>query len=188
MDHHSETTDAVSGEDQAPRVRVLMISGPVGVGKTSVAHEMFDQLSDRDIPHAIIDIDALGISWPFADGDPYNNQMAMRNLAAIWSNFAAAGATHAVLPRVIESEADLAPYRDAIPGADIQICRLVATDETLRERITTRETGSSQEALLRRAVQLAESLEASPTDFTIHTDGRALPAIAQEALAKAGWL
>lgn len=188
MDRHRQATDAASDQEQAPRVRVLMISGPVGVGKTSVAHEMFDQLSERDIPHAVIDIDALGISWPFGDGDPYNNQMAMRNLAAVWSNFAAAGATHAVLPRVIESEADLAPYREAIPGADIQVCRLVATQETLRERITTRETGSSQEALLHRAIHLAESLETSPADFTIPTDGRTLPAIAKEALTNAGWL
>jgi hypothetical protein len=169
-------------------VRVLVVSGPVGVGKTSVAHEMFDVLSSRDIAHAVIDIDALGINWPFGAGDPYNNRMAMRNLAAVWRNFAAAGATHAVLPRVIESVAELAPYREAIPGAEIQVCRLVATHETLRERVSARETGSSREALVRRAIQLAESLEDSPADFTIHTDGRALREIAQEALAAAGWL
>lgn len=198
MVQHSQATDSVDEPTAAgpgvpaqgqPRVSVLMISGPVGVGKTSVAHEMFDQLSERDIAHAVIDIDALGISWPFGDGDSFNNRMAMRNLAAVWANFAAAGATHAVLPRVIESEADLIPYRTAIPGADIQVCRLVATHNTLRDRVTNRETGSSQEALLHRAIYLADSLEQSaPTDFTVQTDNRPLPDIAQEALTKAGWL
>lgn len=188
MDHHGQATDDIPAEEPAPPVQVLIISGPVGVGKTSVAHEMFDQLSERDIPHAVIDIDALGISWPFGDGDPFNNQMAMRNLAAVWSNFAAAGANHAVLPRVIETEADLTPYRLAIPNATLQICRLTATPTTLRTRVSQRELGSSQEALTRRALHLAESLKDSPTDFTISTDGRTLPAIAQEALTKAGWL
>ncbi|MEV5962019.1 hypothetical protein AB0L70_09665 [Kribbella sp. NPDC051952] len=169
-------------------MQVLIISGPVGVGKTSVAHEMFDQLSERDIPHAVIDIDALGISWPFGNGDPFNNQMAMRNLAAIWSNFAAAGATHAVLPRVIETEADLTPYRQAIPNATFQICRLTATPSTLRHRVTQREHGTSQEPLIARALHLAKSLEHSPTTFTVDTTNRPLPAIAQEALTKAGWL
>lgn len=189
MSPNTPAAQEVRGPEEAPRVPVLIISGPVGVGKTSVAHEMFDQLIDRDIAHAVIDIDALGISWPFGENDPFNNRMAMRNLAAVWANFAASGVNRAILPRVIESQADLAPYKTAIPGADIQVCRLTATIDTLRERVTRRELGSSQDNLVRRAAQLAESLEQSaPTNFTVQTDNRPLPAIAHEALTKAGWL
>ena len=189
MAQDSPTANEARAPEEAPRVPVLIISGPVGVGKTSVAHEMFDQLIDRNIAHAVIDIDALGISWPFGENDPFNNRVAMRNLGAVWTNFAASGVTRAILPRVIESQADLAPYKTAIPGADIQVCRLTATINTLRERVTRRESGSSQDELIRRSAQLAETLEQSaPTNFTVRTDNRPLPAIAHEALAKAGWI
>jgi GTPase SAR1 family protein len=168
---------------------VLIISGPVGVGKTSVAHEMFDHLSERDIAHAVIDLDALGISWPFGEGDPYNERMAMRNLAAIWANFAASGVDRAVIARVVEEEADLAAYEQAIPGAEIQVCRLTAAVDVLRERVGRRELGSSYESLVRRSAELAESLERSgPTDFTVGTDGRELTEIALEVLTKARWI
>ncbi len=169
--------------------KVLIISGPVGVGKTSVAHEMFDLLSERDIAHAVIDLDALGISWPFGEGDPYNERMAIRNLAAIWANFAASGVDRAVIARVVEDRADLAAYEQAIPGAEILVCRLTAGVDVLRERVGRRELGSSYETLVRRSAELAESLERSgPTDFTVRTDGRELSEIAREALTKAGWI
>ncbi|MEV6283288.1 hypothetical protein [Kribbella sp. NPDC051770] len=171
------------------RIPVLIVSGPVGVGKSSVAHEMFDQLIDRDIAHAVIDLDAFGISWPYAEGDPYNERMALRNLASVWANYAEAGIDRAIIARVVEAEADLAAYAEAIPGAEIVVCRLVAEDEVLRERVRRREAGSSYEGLVRRSVELAASLEQSgPTDFVVETSGRELAEIALEVLTKAGWI
>lgn len=170
-------------------VPVLIVSGPVGVGKSSVVHEMFDQLSDRDIAHAVIDLDAFGISWPYAEGDPYNERMALRNLASVWANYAASGVDRVIIARVVEAEADLAAYGVAVPGAEIQVCRLVASAEVLRERVRRREVGSSYEVLVRRSAELAESLERSgPTDFVVETSGRELADIALEVLAKAGWV
>jgi hypothetical protein len=170
-------------------VPVLIVSGPVGVGKSSVAHEMFDQLIDRDIAHAVIDLDAFGISWPYGEGDPYNERTALRNLASVWANYAASGVDRAIIARVVEAKADLAAYEEAIPGAEIQVCRLVASVGVLRERVRRREVGSSYEVLVRRSVELAESLEESgPTDFVVETSGRELADIATEALVKAGWI
>ncbi len=171
------------------RIPVLIVSGPVGVGKTSVVHEMFDQLSNRDISHAVIDLDGLSICWPVGENDPFNERMAMRNLAAIWSNFAAAGVDRAIIARVVESRADLAEYEQAIRGAEIQVCQLTAEVAVLRERVGRREVGSSYEPLVCRAAELAESLERSgAADFAVQTDGRPLADIAIEALVKAGWL
>jgi hypothetical protein len=66
---------------------------------------------------------------------------------------------------------------------------LTAGDGVLRERVKKREVGSSYEALVRRSVELAESLERSgPADFTVATDGRAVSEIADEVLRKAGWV
>lgn len=170
-------------------VSVLLVSGPVGVGKTSVAAEMFDQLAGRGIPHAVIDLDGLGICWPFGEGDRFNERMTMRNLAAIWANYAEAGIGRAVIARVVESRTELAAFRRAIPGAEIVVCRLVASVAVLRERVARREAGSSYESLVRRSVELADSLPRSDAaDFTVSTDGRGVAEVAVEVLTRAGWL
>jgi hypothetical protein len=167
----------------------LVVSGPVGVGKSSVAAEMFDQLADRGIPHAVIDLDALGICWPFGEADRFNERMTMRNLAAVWANYAEAGIGRVVIARVIESRAELTAFRTAIPGADIVVCQLVAGVAVLRERVARREAGSSYESLVRRSAELADSLRRSDAaDFTVSTDGRGVPAVAVEVLTRAGWL
>jgi hypothetical protein len=170
-------------------VPVLIVTGPVGVGKTSVAGEIFSQLIDRDVPHAVVDVDGLGLCWPFGDDDPFNNRMAMTNLAAVWQNYLAAGICRLVISRVVESRDELADYRRAIPGAVLQVCLLAASKPTLRERVARREAGSSLADLAHRAEELTDILASSDVaDFTVETDGRALPDIAFEVLRKAGWL
>ncbi|MBB5775980.1 hypothetical protein [Nonomuraea jabiensis] len=168
---------------------VLIISGPVGVGKTSVAGEIFDQLIARDISHAVIDLDNLGLCWPFGEEDPYNDRMAMRNLADVWRNYAAAGVERLVIARVVETRDELAAYRAAVPGADVVVCQLMADKQTLLGRVARREAGSSQEALARRAVELADSLAKSDVaDIVVSTADRELTDIALEVLRTAHWI
>jgi len=170
-------------------VPVLLVSGPVGVGKTSVAAEIFDQLADRGIKHAVIDLDGLGVCWPFGEGDRFNERMTMRNHAAVWANYAEAGIGRAVIARVVESRSQLAAFRTAIPGAEIIVCQLAAGVAVLRERVARRETGSSYESLVRRSVELADSLpRCDAADFSVSTDGRGVADVAMEALIRAGWL
>lgn len=170
-------------------VPVLIVTGPVGVGKTSVAGEIFDQLTARDMPHAVVDLDRLGLCWPFGDHDPFNQRMALKNLAAMWENFSAAGADRLVIPQVIETRDELADYRRAVPGAAIQVCLLVASKDTLRRRVASRESGSSLASLVRRAHELADTLPGSDVaDFVVETEDRRLPDIALEVLRKAQWL
>jgi len=45
-------------------VPTLLITGTVGVGKSTVAAEINDQLAVRGIPNAAIDLDALVWQWP----------------------------------------------------------------------------------------------------------------------------
>ncbi len=40
-------------------VPTLIITGPIGVGKTSVAGEVSEQLDKANVAHALIDIDSL---------------------------------------------------------------------------------------------------------------------------------
>jgi deoxyadenosine/deoxycytidine kinase len=82
-------------------VPVLIITGPVGVGKTTVALEVNELLRARGVLHAVVDLDSLAWVYPTPPGDPYNNGLAFRNLAAVWANYAAAGAQRLVLARVV---------------------------------------------------------------------------------------
>ncbi|MGH2350730.1 MAG: hypothetical protein ACRDJN_03840 [Chloroflexota bacterium] len=86
----------------APRVPVLLLTGPVRAGKTSVAGEVSARLEQASIPHAVVDMDALRWCYPHPPDDPFGDeQVGLPNLAAVWSNFRAAGATRLVLAHVV---------------------------------------------------------------------------------------
>jgi hypothetical protein len=53
----------VSGQ-QGESVPTLLITGTVGVGKSTVAAEINDALADLKIPSAAVDLDALVWQWP----------------------------------------------------------------------------------------------------------------------------
>lgn len=89
----------------------LVISGPPGVGKTTVAWEIFDQLVAKGSRHALVDLDLLGASWPVPPDDEHNERLKARNLAAMWQNFRAAGVERLIAAGVIENAANLSRRR-----------------------------------------------------------------------------
>lgn len=169
-------------------VPVMLVTGPVGVGKTAVAGEVSALLERAGVPHAFVDVDSLRWCYPSPPGDRFRTALAMRNLAAVWANFRAAGAERLVLADVVESRDELDRYRAAVPGAAITVVRLRATAETFAARVGEREQGSGREWHLARAAELAAQMDRDAVeDVLIETDGRLVTAIAREALARCGW-
>ncbi|MEQ7124278.1 ATP-binding protein [Actinopolymorpha sp. B11F2] len=174
----------------ADDVPFLVISGPPGVGKTTVAWEIFDQLIEYGSQHALVDLDLLGASWPVPADDEHNERLRSQNLASVWSNFSASGARRLIAAGVIENAENLARYTDAVAGSKPVLCRLSATDEILHARIRRRgrERGDGVEALSRRATELSAQLEANDVaDFVVETTGREVSEIARIILERAGW-
>jgi predicted kinase len=170
-------------------VKVAVLSGAPGAGKSSLAEEMFDQLKEHDIRHAVIDVDALCLSYPFRAGDPYNTVTAIENVASVWANFSRQGIDRLVLVRVVESRADVEWLLAAVPGSRATVCHLAARPPTVEERIRRREAGSSTESLVARARQLAAiAPDAGFVDIVLETDGKALGELATELPAKLGWI
>ena len=170
-------------------VPVLLITGPVGVGKTTVAQEASWLLSDAHVPHALVDLARIGACWPPPHDDPWNERLAHRNLACIWSNFRAAGAERLLLCRVLESRSLLRRIVEAVPGADITVIGLRAPLDVLHARIRSRETGRDPTWYLNAAIYLAQKLERSPVeDHCIDNVERTARDVAREALRFAGWL
>ena len=172
----------------ADTIPLLIISGPVGVGKTTVGHELSVQLSDAAIAHTFVDLDALAYTFPRPPDDPFGSRLAHANLAALWANARAVGAKNLVVARVVETPAGVADIVQAVPGAAPIVCQLSAGDASLRARVATREIGSSHDWHADRAIELARSLAAaSPADFIVDTDARPVADIAGEVLSRVDW-
>jgi hypothetical protein len=175
--------------NKTPVAPLLLITGPVGAGKTSVGGEVSTQLSALREPHAFVDVDALSWAYPSPSDDPYRVRLMLANLAAIWPNFQAAGARRLVLAGVIEHRHELEGYTQAIPGALITVVRLCAPVPTLQQRLRGRERGGDLEWHLQRAPELAAIMDrAALEDVLIETEGKSVPAIATEVLQRTGWL
>jgi hypothetical protein len=168
-------------------VPVIIVSGTIGAGKSAVASEMSDILCEREVPHAYVDLDLLSWSWPPIG--QFNNVLAFKNLAAVWANYREAGCERLIVSHVVECSDELDCYRQAVPGACIMVCRLVASQATRESRIRQREIGAGLEWHLNRTVELEEILhKASVEDFQVENDGRPIRDVALEVLEKAGWL
>ena len=169
-------------------VPLLIISGSLGTGKTTVLNEASDLLREAGIPHAAIDLDGLAVMHP--RDDPHGQRLAIANLAAVWPNYAAAGAERLIVARVVEDRAELDQYRTAVPGAQPVVCRLTAPLATMHERLRTREPGMYLAWALARSAELDGILDrAGVEDFAVDNGpGRPVSEVAREALSRAGWM
>jgi adenylate kinase len=169
-------------------VPVLLITGPSGVGKTMVASEVSELLDQAGVAHAFVDIDSLRWCYPRPAHDRFRVALAMKNLAAVWANFQEAGARSLVVADVVEARDELERYRAAVPGAVITVVRLQASMAALTERLGRREVGSGLERHARRAAELADLMARNQVeDVLLDTEGKAVNAIAREALLRANW-
>src|SRR5258706_7597577 len=111
-----------------PPITALLITGSMGSGKTTVLSEASDLLTARNIPHASIDVDALGTAH--LPPTLQNNQLMYQNLHSVWENYAHAGVTRLLLARAIEDRTELQQSRSAVSRAQFVICRLTANLKT----------------------------------------------------------
>jgi hypothetical protein len=170
-------------------VPLLIISGPVGVGKTTVGEEVNTLLEQQCVAHSFIDLDALACTYPRPPSDRFGRGIALQNLRCVWANCARAGSRNLVIARVIETESDLHDIAASIPDSVPHVCQLSAGDETLRARVGNREIGSGRVWHQRRAVELSKILAGPvPADFRIETDHRSIPKIAAEIVERVPWV
>ena len=161
---------------------VLIITGPCGVGKTSVAFECMEILERTDLPTAMVDAE-LAYFHPRPADDPYGYAVAEEALSAVWRVYAAQGIARLLLPRVVENERQLAIVERAVPDARIQLVRLVASPAAIQERLRQREIGSALDWHVQRAAVVAQATLGEPVDAE-----RPVTEVARDVLACAGWL
>ena len=175
-------------KSDSPTIMTLVITGPVGVGKTSVSISIASILSHRGVPHALVDMDWLRECSPAPEGDPFQMALGLRNLAAIWANFREAGATCLILADVVETREQRHDYEAAVPGAAVRIVRLKASVPTIHRRLEGRESGDSLAWHKHRAIELAGQMDRDAIeDLLVDTEGKTVDQISAEVLERAGW-
>ena len=149
-----------------------IITGPVGVGKTTVAGEVSEHSRQQESRTLLWTSTACAgvirgprtiVSDPARDAQ---SRVPVAQLSRGWR--------HApVAADVIESRAELRRFETAIPQARITVVRLRASVEVLWQRVAQRELGSGRDWHLRRAAELAAQMERDAVeDLLVGTDGQ----------------
>jgi adenylate kinase family enzyme len=167
----------------------LLITGTVGVGKTTIADAVGDLLREAAVPGAVVDVDWLRNAWPPPPDDRFNSALAMRNLRAICANFVDAGATRLVLAGVVESAADRDAHAQAV-GVPMTVCRLRADLDLVRSRLVRRHEHHDglSEWHVQRCAELEAIMDAAAVADSVVEVTRATPSeAAAEILRRVGW-
>ncbi|TDD47231.1 hypothetical protein E1286_18320 [Nonomuraea terrae] len=151
----------------------LLITGTVGVGKTSAADAAGDLLAGAGVPNAVIDLDWLRRAWPAPPDDPFHGALTLRNLRAVAVNFLAAGAERLVLAGVIESRDERLRHEEAL-AVPLTVCRVRVALPEVRRRLAARHADDpgGLDWHLARAGELSAILDvAQVADYTVDGTG-----------------
>lgn len=176
---------------------LLLITGPAGVGKSTLCWEMSAQLQAANVAHAVIESDELDRVYPKPSREeldrllPGTIDFSSVNLAALWSTYRALGHTRLIMSGVMLHPAfDRRWILAAIPDAAMTTIRLIASEATLLARLAQREIGSGANEQAQRSLMQARRIEGegSCDMLRIDTDGATPVALASDILRKVGWL
>jgi adenylylsulfate kinase-like enzyme len=170
-------------------VPVLVVTGPIGAGKTTVTQAIGHLLTASDVPHAAIDMDWLRDAWPQPADDRFNTRLGYRNLADVARNCREAGSGRFVIADVVETREQRREYARAISGAEVTVVRLAVDPDENRRRIARRADGDDDPWEVTRAAELVGIMETNAVaDLVIDTTGRSPKAVARDILTRLGWL
>lgn len=165
----------------------MLVTGPVGVGRTAVLHEADALLIETGSRHATVELEEIARCW--SEGTESSRApLVSKNLAALWSNFAAAGACRLLLAGLLEQRSDLRLVEEAVPGAAVTVVRLHAPLSLLEQRIRLREPGSPGGELDGARWWVEHLEEERIEDHLVETADRPVGEIAREVLRLAGWI
>lgn len=174
-------------EREGDPISVLLLTGGVASGKTTIAAEISEVLAGAGRSIITVDLDHLG--WGFLPGSPDERIGKLRtdNLAAIWPNLREAGFDHVVVTGVIATEEALHPIREIV-GSSMAVVRLVTPLDLAEARLRRRDDGRLLADHLAIMPSLEDSLDRSTfEDVRIVNDDRSPREVAASVLERTGW-
>lgn len=177
--------------------RSLLLNGPSGIGESSTLGALGRLLATRHIPHALIDLDHLTLSWPRPEDDPWGGRIARANLELVASTYRRAGVKRIAVAHVFTELEFLDGCRAALgegtdsQGPTIPLVRLRASPVVVADRLRARHAHDAPwelEGFLAGQVELAEALERAGLDDVVIDVGGLSPLQVAEKVADAvGW-
>jgi len=152
-------------------IPLLWITGPGGVGKSTVSWQIFTELAEAGVRVAFADSDQLCMCYPAPPADPGREQLKARNIGSLVSGYQAAGAQCVIVNGVLD------PLRgvdtELMPQAKVTVCRLRADREELTRRLIGRDGQSDDLAeVLAQNLDEADAMDAGLlADVCIDTTG-----------------
>jgi len=93
--------------------------------------------------------------------------------------------TRLLLAEAVASAADLDRIRDAVPNAEVVVCRLTTSLETALHRVRLREPGMLQDKFVARVPELEKILDDGDLeDFSIENEHVSVTDVAREMLIR----
>ena len=167
---------------------LLLLTGPVGSGKTRIIEAVAALLRREDVDHVAIDMDALCGYWPWTQGDPHNRRAGLAALAVMCATARDRGIGHVVLAEVLEHRDDLNRYEAAAAATTCTVVRLAPPAEVLAARLASRKREADVGQELARAAELADLMDhAGIGDFVVDNCGMPLET-ATEILSRIHWI
>jgi adenylylsulfate kinase len=173
----------MTGED----ARAVLLTGPVGCGKTAIAMELGELLAERDLPSAVLDLDWLG--WFHGPpGAPAPDELIAENLRVVWPTFRSAGARYLVLARALTAGTQVAALRDAVPDVSMTVALVDVPADVIAERLGRRDAGDVLREHLAESATMAAALAAAGLEDLRIDNAAPSPTVAARGLLdRLGW-
>jgi hypothetical protein len=168
-------------------LRVILVSGTVGVGKTSALIAIGDALDAGDRPYAIVDLDWLAWLRPDPDRGATVRSVLVENLQCVSATFRRSGVERLVLARAVTQAEEVDAIRAALEPCQLVVARLVASPAVVEGRLRRRDAGGQLAEHLAKSASFAAEAEAAGIGDAVATDDLDASAVARAVLLLAGW-
>jgi adenylylsulfate kinase-like enzyme len=173
----SATLATISAVTNA-QVPVLWITGPAGVGKSTVAWKIFTELVQAGTRVAFADADQFCMCYPAPPGDRTRERIKAQNLGALIPRYRAAGAQCVIVNGCLDPAGGV--LSELMPQAEVTVCRLRADPGHVAGRfVGTEGAREGLDAMLEEALAEAEAMDASNfADVCVDTTGASVAEVA----------
>ena len=153
--------------------RAIVVTGPVGAGKTTIMATLTELLEEHGIPNGGVDMDHFRWFYPKSTEDPFGGEIGRKNLAFVAANYRSIGISTLVLADVVEHENSRLELQTVLPDYSVVVVRLKVPMHLIEERLKVRESTENLQWYLNRAPELEQIMEdASVGDFVIEVGQR----------------